>query len=331
VAVIEDHSGLICGFEIEPDGRVERIAWDRMDAAMKQPAGIVWLHLNLTDQRVQNWILNSASIPRGAAEILIGSDRHMRLEPVGDGLVGVLGDLHHEFDNDTSAVGVLRLYLRDRLLITARREPLRAIDRLRRAVLDEELRVTGSADLVVHLLDHLSTTLGGVIAELIEAVDEVEDNLLADRSSNEAGELGRVRRVVAQLRRHIVPQRQALAGVLAKLPPWLTPDEASSLRLSTERLAAVGHDLDFVAERAMLLQNELSGRLAENTNRNLYFLSIVTAIFLPMTLITGIFGMNVGGVPGVGDGYDNAFFWVMVGMAATGMAAILLLRWRKLL
>lgn len=326
----EEHAGLICGFVIHPAGQAEHLCWQTMDDALVRPDGVVWLHLNLADQRTQNWIMSSSVIPRSAAETLLGTDGHMRLEPVGNGLVGVLGDLHHEFDADTSAVGVLRLYLCDRWLITARREPLRAVDRLRRALTDDGLQVERAADLVVHLLNHLSATLGAVIAELVEAVDDVEDKLLADRANREAGELGRVRRVVAQLRRHIVPQRQALVGVLNNLPAWLTPEDASSLRLATERLAAVGHDLDFVAERSLLLQNELSGRLAETTNRNLYFLSIITAIFLPMTLITGIFGMNVGGLPGVGDGNDFAFWWVMGGMGATGIVAVIFLRWRHL-
>ena len=60
-------------------------------------------------------------------------------------------------------------------------------------------------------------------------------------------------------------------------------------------------------ERAKLLQEELASRLAENTGRNLYVLSILTAVLLPMTLVTGIFGMNVAGLPGLSS--QTSFWW----------------------
>ncbi len=83
-----------------------------------------------------------------------------------------------------------------------------------------------------------------------------------------------------------------------------------------------------VSKRAKLLQEELAARNAEETNRNLFILSIVTTIFLPMTLITGIFGMNVAGLPGLED--ILAFWWVMLGMAAVALIALLLLHWKHL-
>jgi zinc transporter len=70
--------------------------------------------------------------------------------------------------------------------------------------------------------------------------------------------------------------------------------------------------------------------VAENTGKRLYVLSILSAILLPMTLVTGIFGMNVAGVPGV-DGEPAAFVWTMVAVVAAGMLTLLFLRWKRLL
>ena len=93
-------------------------------------------------------------------------------------------------------------------------------------------------------------------------------------------------------------------------------------RNAIERLSALGHDLDLVQERARLLGDQLSGRLMEATNRNLYVLSIVTTIFLPMTLVTGIFGMNLGGLP---EQQDPLGFWYgMAIMAALGVGTLFL-------
>ncbi|MGH8531911.1 MAG: CorA family divalent cation transporter [Gammaproteobacteria bacterium] len=87
-------------------------------------------------------------------------------------------------------------------------------------------------------------------------------------------------------------------------------------------------DLDTIQERAKLLQEELAGRVAEMTSRNLVILSIVTTVFLPITLITGIFGMNVAGLPGLEDG--SAFWWVILGMAGVVLLVLILLHWKRL-
>ena len=78
----------------------------------------------------------------------------------------------------------------------------------------------------------------------------------------------------------------------------------------------------------MLLQSERNSRLAEQTNRNLYVLSIVTTVFLPLTLITGVFGMNTGGLPGQQD--PAGFWWVIGIMGVSAVASLILLHWKRL-
>lgn len=120
----------------------------------------------------------------------------------------------------------------------------------------------------------------------------------------------------------------SLTALLARLPAWATPDDAAELRDAVARLDAVGHDLDLAQERARQLQDERGARLAEITNRNLYVLSIFTAVFLPMTLVTGVFGMNVGGLPGVGS--PHGFLWTIALMALIGLATFVVLKAAKI-
>jgi zinc transporter len=122
----------------------------------------------------------------------------------------------------------------------------------------------------------------------------------------------------------MVPQQHALLGLVSQLPHWIAEDEAAGLKRAIERLSALGHDLELIQERSRLLQEQTSARLMAMTNRNLYILSIVTTIFLPITLITGVFGMNLGGLPA---GQDPWGFWYGLGlMAVTVIVTVGLLR-----
>ncbi|MDE1149152.1 MAG: transporter [Azospirillaceae bacterium] len=325
-ADISEEHGLICGFLIR-GGAVMPVSWPGINDALAEPDGLVWLHFNLVDVRARQWIEAMPSLPRGARQALLGQDSHFRLEPAGEGLTGVLADLHHRFDDPAGGLGQLRLYMDARLVVTARRQPLMAVDQLRRAV-SQGLAPSGAIDLVAHLLFHLTDTVAAEVSELADAVDDVEDALLADRLEDEGGTLGRIRRTSARLRRHLGPQRTALNVALGRLPGWCGGEERARLRQGIDRLDGVGQDLDLVQERARLLQDELSNRFSEATNRNLYVLSIVTTILLPVNLITGIFGMNVGGLPW--SGHDAGFMWVCGVMVFTILVSLVVLHWRRL-
>lgn len=290
----------------------------------------LWLHFNLADARARNWLASCSSLPEQARETLLDGKPHLAVAPAGNGLAGVLGDLQYELDdeNEDTEIRLVQFYVDEHCLITARRHPLRSLDRLRRD-LREGLRPDGPAHLLVHLLEHLADSFADVATRRQEAIDFIEDRILDGAFADSGSELGRTRRQMARLRRQMAAQRLALRGLLPRLPGWWAKIDRSRLRQAMERIEAIAQDLELAQERARLLQDELQGRLGESTNRNLYFLSVLSAIFLPLTLITGIFGMNVPALPWIGNA--EGFWWVMLSMGATFAFALLVLRWRRLL
>jgi zinc transporter len=318
-----DDNGLVCGYSIGHDGTMTAIRAADIHRYFNQDDNLVWLHFDHGDAGARAWITACSRIPAPAKALLLGTDSHMRIEAIGSGLCGIIGDLHHEFANQADGLDVLRLYLDNHCLVSVRHRPLAAIDKLRKTI-GEGLQDGRPIVLVTNFLLHVTDTLGDLILGLADSVDEVEEVILDGRPSRPGEELGRIRRLAARLRRHMVPQQHALLSLLSKLPTWVADNDAVRLRSAIEGLGALGHDLDLVQERARLLQEQASARLMEATNRNLYILSIVTVFFLPISLISGIFGMNLGGLPW---GQTHLGFWYGMGlMALTVIVTLVLLR-----
>lgn len=313
--------GLVCGYSVDASGVMTEIDPSQIDSVLQSEDVLVWLHFDLADADARAWIETCAHLPASAKTILLSSDTHMRIEGAGHGLAGVVGDLHHEFTQSPDQLDVLRLYIDNHCLISARRNPLSSIIKLRQAI-GEGLKVQRPITLITQFLYHLTETLGDVMLELTDNVDDVEETILLGRHSSPGEELGRIRRVAARLRRHMIPQQHALLGLLSRLPAWIGDDDATQLRSAVERLAALGHDLDLVQERARLLQEQASARLMEINGRNLYILSVATTIFLPISFLTGLFGMNLGGLPGLQSPFG---FWSGVGLMVLTVAATLFL------
>lgn len=325
---VADSGGLICGFLLATDVAAQPIAVADLDAMLVQPPAPTWLHFNLADTRAVNRIAAHSELPVAARQLFAEVDNHIRCERVDDGLLLVIGDLHHEFDGDPERFGVLRLYIDGQRIITGRHHPLKSLDQLRRQLLDGLVVPTPLA-LLLQLLDDLAETMTAVVAQLNVLVDDAEDEILAGHMHEQRQELGRVRRLLARLRRHVNAGRMALTGAVGALPAWCDERGAAELRSAVQRLEAVVQDIELVQERARLLQEEIAGRMGEATNRNLFVLSIVTVVLLPINLITGIFGMNVGGLPFAEDG--AGFIEVMVVMIVAVMVSLWLLRSRQVL
>lgn len=321
---LPDSAGLICGFRLRPSEPVESLTVASSDwLAGDEP---VWLHFNLADTRAQRWIAECPALPAAARDRLLSEDRRVGLHRAGSGLAGALGDVHFEFETDPEQVGLLRLYVDENRIITGRLHPLKIVDQLRRELIDGATIPTPMLILIRHV-EELAELLDTVATVQADEVDEIEDHLLKSRGHQDGGELGRIRRLLARLRRQVSSQRQALAYLIHRPPRWCAEQDLERLRHATERIEGVAQDLEATQERSRLVQEEISNCLNEATSRNLYVLSIITAIFLPITLVTGIFGMNVGGLPWLN--HPGGFHWVMFVMALTALVTLGALHWRK--
>jgi zinc transporter len=96
-------------------------------------------------------------------------------------------------------------------------------------------------------------------------------------------------------------------------------DDLAELRQSTEEFSVSLNDIDTLQERIKLLQEEISALVQEQNNRSLWVLSLFTVLALPVNMIAGFFGMNVGGIP---LAQNEAGFAIVVGVVLSITAAI---------
>ena len=295
-----DPNGLICGYLFAGGGAgvavdlAAALAWLADDAA---PQGdFVWLHFNLTDAGAEPWIADNLAVAPEFFEALHEGSRSTRIEDARDTLVAVVNDVSFEFSFDPSQIETLWVNVGPRMAITARVHPLRSIDRLRHAV---RQGITFRSSVL--FLDRLLRDQGDVMVRIVRQatlqVDDVEDKLLVGRLGDKREDLGRLRRVLVRLQRLLAPEPGALFRLLRQPPAWIAEHDLDELRQSTEEFSLVLRDLAALQERIKLLQEEIAAQVGEQTNRSVFTLTVVTVLALPINIIAGLLGMNVGGIP----------------------------------
>jgi zinc transporter len=309
-----DENGLICGYLFAAGAPGVAVDLARAQEWLRGPGpegvGFVWLHFNLADAAAETWIRAHLGVVPEFFEALREGSRSTRIEDAHDTLVAVINDVAFEFAFDPSEIETLWVNVGPRMAISARIHPLRSIDRLRQDVKDG-CRFPSSVAFLNHLLHDQGDVLVHIVREATLQVDGIEDKLLVGRLQHKRIDLGKLRRVLVRLQRLLAPEPGALFRLLRLAPPWIAAHDLEALRQATEEFTLIIRDVAELQERIKLLQEEIAAQLGEQTNRSLYTLTIVTVLALPINIVAGLLGMNVGGIPLADDAHG---FLVIVGI-----------------
>jgi zinc transporter len=172
--------------------------------------------------------------------------------------------------------------------------------------------------------DLLVARMEPVIDSLGQGADRLETQLASLRPVRARQDLRDLRHTAIVLKRYLTPQRDVMGRLQMEQYDWLSQHNRIALREVGDRIARYVEELEEVRERTAVLQDELLNQLSETTNRTIYILTIVAAIMLPLSFLTGLLGINVGGMPGVDE--PLAFWIVCLLLVAFGVAEIWIFR-----
>jgi zinc transporter len=128
-------------------------------------------------------------------------------------------------------------------------------------------------------------------------MDDLEANIIEGGQQEVRADILELRRETIKLRRYLAPQREALNRLHMEKAAWLNDNDRLQLREASDKLTRHVEDLEAVRDRGVVTYEELTGRLAEQMNMRMYVLSLVAGLFLPLGFLTGLLGINVGGIP----------------------------------
>lgn len=296
--------------------------------APPQPPAWLWVHLDHADPGHRRWLTERSGLDLVACEALLEQETRPRFALHGSRMLLILRGVNLNPGAEPDDMISLRLWIEGDRIISLRHRRLLAVQDVR-----QQLLAGGGprrpGELIVAIITRLVDRQAGVVAAMEDLVDEVEEQLMTEPGHALRPRIAEFRRQAIGLRRYIAPQRDVLSRLLHEPIPWLDDGLRPRLREVAERQVRLVEEVDSARERAGVAQEELNGRLSEQMNRNMYVLSLVAGVFLPLGLLTGLLGINVGGMPGVDD--PNAFLVVCAVLVVLAVVVVWLFRRIRLL
>jgi zinc transporter len=218
----------------------------------------------------------------------------------------------------------LRVWIDAHRIVTVALRRVRAVERLDKA-LSAGTGPRTAGEFLARLVEDITGKIADFQADLDTQADALEDVIVREQGEQLRANVVNLRLQVIAARRFIAPQRDVLHAIANSLCPVVDEETRREVEEEALKMTRIVEDLDEVRDQAMVLREELSGQLSDRLNRNMFVMSVVSVIFLPLGFLTGLFGVNVGGMPGVDDG--RAFLLLCAWLSGL-VALLVLLLWR---
>ncbi len=296
--------GLICACLMDGEGGAKALSWEDV-GQLKSGEGSIWLHFDYESPEAAEWISSKSGLDEVSASALLTEESRPRATSIDGGILVALRGVNLNPGSDPEDMVAIRVWLDEkRIISTRKRKLLSESDILKSFEEKQGPRTTG--EFIVDLSERLISRMEDTVENIEDRVAEMEEEVITSENHALRTRLSALRREAIMLRRYLAPQREAMMKLQAENRSWLTESDKLHLRETTDRIIRYIEDLDSVRDRAAVTQEELVNRLSEQMNTRMYVLSLVAAVFLPLGFLTGLLGINVGGIPGAEN--QSAFF-----------------------
>lgn len=265
------------------------------EEALQAEGGLIWIHLATNDAQAQDWLATKAGLGDYLVDALTATESRPRCDAVGEGAFLNLRGRMTENVVAPDPLASVRIWAKAGRVISVTRKPLLALDQVIADVEGGEADDPG--DLITAFATAITEDLDPEVADLGDMLDDCEADLDANKVFELRRHVARVRVEAIRYRRFLAPQRAALEKLAALPCDWLEDDDRLHLAGAADRAARMAEELESIRERSALMHETLTDLRAEQIDQRSLIIAVVAMVFLPLTFITGLLGMNVKGIP----------------------------------
>lgn len=256
-----------------------------------------WLHLDGNRQATHDWIAAAAADDAEIVDVLLPENTRPRCEIASDRVLFVGRGVNLNPKAEPEDMVSVRAWLTKDRLVTVVLRRVKACEDVRSWIQTQGVESPSPCAVLAQINRRLTQRMAPIVADLTESLDDLVEGVVAERQDIETSDLVPLRSRAIVLHRYLAPLASEMAELASAREDWIEADSAAVNRDTTDRLLRIAEDLVALQAKASLARDELVSQASERLNRRVYTLTVLAALCLPLSVLTGLLGMNVGGVP----------------------------------
>ncbi len=266
---------------------------------------LIWVHLDANQVEARSY-LRSTPLDLHIIEALLVGETRPRMVQNDDGVLLILRGINKDYEDIPEDLISIRIWLEKNVIVTTWKQEIQAVDEIKNRLL-KSLGPKSVGQFSYMLSSVIAEHIAPFLTQLDDCADDIEEKILEDADTALRADITEIQRKAIVFKRYLSPQRDAINQLNLATVSWLKENHKQELAEVSNHLTRFVEDLDAIKKHAQLTNDVLSNAQADKLNNNMYMLSVITAIFLPLSFLTGLLGINIAGMPGVHSPYA---FWL---------------------
>lgn len=310
-------------YHLGPDGSLRRaLSEPEVRDAFQSKEGLLWVDIAGTTPEDGQFLQRTFDFHHLAIEDCVSTNlHHPKVDDFADYLFLIAHGIDYSAESDIVETAELAIFLGPHFVVSAHHVPLQCVDDVTRLVEDDGRPLRRGADFLAHaLIDALVDNVLPTIDRMSEVAEDLEEEAIARPQHTTLEAVMKLKRSALQVHRVMGPQRETL-NRLARREFRLVSEEAEVFyRDVYDHTVRIEDLVQSLRDRADSALATYLSAVAIQQNETMRVLSIVASIFLPLSLVAGIYGMNFENMPELG--WSWAYFAVLGFMGLVAAAAV---------
>ncbi len=320
------HNHIIFSYAFDGMGKANKLSNTETSKELKND-GLAWVHLDANNQLTKPWLEKEVSyLDHLIIDALLAEETRPRIVEFDGGLLIILRAVNLNKDAQPEDMVSLRMWIDNCRIITIQLRDMKAVFDISEKVESGKL-IKNSGEFLYNLLYEILSNTASFLYSLSERIDDLEEKVTSTHDMKFREQIIQIRSQSTVFKRHLIPQKDVIKKLMTSDCSWINEWSKRHFQENHDSIARIIEETDEARDRSQILHDELSNALSERLNKSMYKLSVIASIFMPLTFLTGIFGMNIGGIPGVG--YIGAFNNFLFGILLIALVQIIFFKSRK--
>ena len=289
----------------------------------------VWVHLAQKSNDARDWLLRESGIPVAYARAMLEDKVRPRCEVTDEGILFIGRGVNLDPASVPEDVVSLRAWVEGDRIITVVVRRLRSAETIAESFATESTRPASPSELLALLFSQMVNRITPVVAELAEQLDDIQETVIDDDIPiADIKDLSPVRLRAVTLHKYMLPMLDTANALLDAKQIRTSASITEELIITRDRLARAVEELAAIDSRASVTRDEIISQRSDQLNQRVYTLTVLAGVCLPLSVLTGMLGMNVGGVP---LGSTPSGFWIttvsMIALMVITLSVLRLIKW----
>ena len=268
-------------------------------AAYASGEGLLWVDITETTEEDAEFLKCTFGFHNLAIEDCVSQRIHApKIDDFGDHLFIIVHGINYMTESDIVETAELAIFIGSHFVVSNHNFKMYSVDHVKQQVEYNGLPIKRGADFLTHaLIDTLIDNVMPTLDKMNEVADEIEEETIRNPNPATIDTILKFKRSISQIHRAMVPQRENMNRLSRSEFSLIGEDAQVFYRDIYDHVVRIEDMTHTLRDRADNTQSIYLASMANRQNEAMKVMAMVATIFLPMTLLAGIYGMNFENMP----------------------------------